>query len=56
MTSPGSGVATPPGSPGTQFTVGLYGDTNAVYEYISDGNGNQGRTYGIGVDILPVSP
>ncbi len=49
--NPGSSTATPPGGPGTVFTVGLYTDPSATYEYISDVFGNQGRTYGIGVDV-----
>src|ERR1035438_7121671 len=53
--NPSSGTATPPGGPGTVFTVGTYPDTNSTYGYISDVFGNQGRTYGIGVDILPAS-
>ena len=51
-TNPTSGTATPPGGPGTVFNVGTYPDTNATYGYISDVFGNQGRTYGIGVDVL----
>jgi hypothetical protein len=50
---PGSFTATPPGGTGTKFVVGLYPDSNATYEYISDEFGNQGRTYAIGVDVLP---
>ena len=49
--NPGSSVATPPGGPGSQFTVGVNPDPSANYEYISDSFGNQGRTYGIGVDV-----
>ena len=32
------------------------GDTNATYQYISNVFTNQGRTYGIGVDVLPGAP
>ncbi len=54
--SPGSYFATGPGGAGTVFTVGLYTDPLANYEYIDDAEfGNQGRTYAIGVDILPNS-
>jgi hypothetical protein len=50
--NPGSYVATAPGGPGTQFSVGAFGDPNApTYEYISDFGGNQGRNYGIGVSV-----
>jgi hypothetical protein len=48
---PNSFFANPPGGPGTQFTVGLNPDPAANYEYISDVFGNQGRTYGIGVNV-----
>jgi sugar lactone lactonase YvrE len=48
---PGYLTATPPRGPGSQFSVGLHGDTNANYEYIPDSFGNQGRTYAIGVDV-----
>jgi uncharacterized repeat protein (TIGR03803 family) len=48
---PGSFRATPPGGPGTEFTVGPYPDPGANYEFISDYFGNEGRTYGIGVDV-----
>jgi hypothetical protein len=48
---PGSFTATPPGGAGTEFTVGLYTDPSANYEYISDAHANQGRTYAIGVDV-----
>jgi hypothetical protein len=41
----------PPGGPGSQFTVGTNGDSSATYEYISNASMNQGRTYGIGVDV-----
>lgn len=51
VSNPGSFTATPPGGPGTQFVVGLNGDTNATYEYVPDFFQNQGRTYGIGVDV-----
>ncbi|MGO8926133.1 MAG: DUF6345 domain-containing protein [Limisphaerales bacterium] len=50
--NPGNSIATPPGAAGSVFTVGLYPDTNATYGYITDAHGNQGRTYGIGVDVL----
>jgi hypothetical protein len=43
--------ATPPGGPGTQFTVGVTGDANANYDYVPDVFQNQGRNYGIGVDV-----
>ena len=49
--SPGSFVATPPGGPGTQFIVGANPDASANYEYVPDVFGNQGRNYGIGVDV-----
>ena len=49
--NPNSSTATPPGGPGTVFNTGVYSDTNAVYGYISDVFGNQGRTYGFGVDV-----
>ncbi len=52
---PGFLTATSPGGPGSQFTVGLYPDPSANYEYIPDSLGNQGRTYAIGVDIVPSS-
>lgn len=48
---PLSFTAVPPGGPGTQFTVGAFTDPSADYEYISDVFGNQGRTYGIGVNV-----
>jgi len=51
--NPNSSTATPPGGPGTVFTVGRYTDPSATYEYISDYFGNQGRTYGIGVNVSP---
>jgi len=51
--NPTSGTATPPGGPGTVFTVGIYSDTNATNGYISDTFMNQGRTYAIGVDVSP---
>jgi len=54
--NPGSSTAAPPGGPLTLFSVGHNPDTNATYEYISNVFTNQGRTYGIGVDILPGSP
>lgn len=50
---PTSFAATPPGRPGTEFTVGPYTDPSATYEYISDYFGNQGRVYGIGVEFQP---
>jgi hypothetical protein len=50
-TNPGSNIATPPGGVGTVFSVAPYADTNGTYGYISDVHGNQGRTYGIGVDV-----
>jgi hypothetical protein len=50
----GSWTATPPGGVGTQFTVGLNGDSSANYEYIPDYGENQGRTYAIGVDVSTV--
>ena len=49
--NPGSFIARPPGGPGSVFTVGLNPDPSAKYEYISDYFGNQGRNYGIGVDV-----
>jgi|GEM_PF-2555312 len=49
--APGSFAATRPGGPGSEFTVGLHPDASANYEYIGDYFGNQGRTYGIGVDV-----
>jgi hypothetical protein len=51
---PNSLFATAPGGPGTEFTVGVNPDPSATYEYISDVFGNQGRTYGIGVDVSSV--
>jgi hypothetical protein len=53
-TNPNSSTATLPVGPGSMFTVGVNSDTAASYEYISDVFGNQGRTYGFGVDILAV--
>ena len=48
----GSFAATPPGVVvGTTFTVGVHGDSSTTYDYISNSYGNQGRTYGIGVDV-----
>jgi formylglycine-generating enzyme required for sulfatase activity len=45
-----------PGGAGTVFSVGTYTDTNADFQYINDAPfGNQGRTYAIGVDILPAT-
>jgi len=52
-TNPGSFAATPPGGPGTQFTIGVYTDPQATYEYISDYYGNQGRDYAFGVEFQP---
>lgn len=52
-TNPGSFQATPPGGVGAQFVLGLNPDTNATYEYVPDYFENQGRTYALGVDILP---
>ncbi len=50
--APGSDAATPPSvMVGTTFTVGVHGDSSTTYDYISDYFGNQGRTYGIGVDV-----
>jgi hypothetical protein len=49
--NPNSFIATPPGGAGTLFTVGINPDPDATYEYISDGFTNQGRTYGLGVDV-----
>jgi sugar lactone lactonase YvrE len=49
---PGFFTATPPGDPGSEFTVGLNPDPNANYQYISDSFGNQGRTYALGVDVV----
>jgi hypothetical protein len=51
--NPGSSVATPPGGPGSVFTVGINPDPSANYEYISDNFGNQGRSYCIGVNVSP---
>jgi hypothetical protein len=47
-------LATPPGGPGTTFTVGLNGDPDATYDYVSDYFENQGRNYGIGVEVATV--
>jgi len=52
--NPNSFSATPPGGPGTQFSVGLNPDPTANYEYGPDVFGNQGRTYAIGVDVSTV--
>lgn len=49
--SPNSFNATPPGGPGTIFSVGIHPDPAATYELISDVYANQGRTYSIGVDV-----
>jgi hypothetical protein len=54
--NPNSSTATPPGGPGFVFSVGTYSDTNATYGYITDFFGNQGRRYGIGVDVMPTWP
>jgi hypothetical protein len=51
-TDPDSFTATPPGGPGTQFTLGINPDPLATYEYGPDVFQNQGRTYGIRVDVL----
>jgi streptogramin lyase len=48
---PASFIATPPAGLGTVFTAGVNPDPNATYEYIPDYFGNQGRAYGIGVDV-----
>ncbi len=45
-------TATPPGGPGSEFTVGVHPDTNAAYQYISNVFSNQGRHYSIGVDVF----
>ena len=50
--SPNTYTATPP-TPGQTFTVGANGGS-ATYNYISDVHGNQGRSYGIGVNYTPV--
>lgn len=50
----GSSTATPPVL-GQQFSLGINSDTQATYGYITDAFGNQGRSYGIGADILPAS-
>ncbi len=52
---PGFFTASPPGDPGSEFTVGLNPDPNADYQYISDSFGNQGRTYALGVDVVSAS-
>jgi hypothetical protein len=52
--APGSFFATAPGGPGTQFTVGLNSDLTTTYQYIPDDFQNQGRNYGIGVDVSSV--
>ena len=49
-------TATPPGGPGTVFTVGINRDPNATYGYIADNFGNQGRIYAIGVEVQPERP
>ena len=53
--NPNSFTATAPGGPPTQFTVGMVGDSNATYDYISDVFQNQGRNYGIGVVVASTS-
>jgi hypothetical protein len=50
---PSINIAVAPGGAGTTFTVGAR-PSAADYEYILDGTGNQGRTYGFGVDFAPV--
>jgi photosystem II stability/assembly factor-like uncharacterized protein len=51
-TDAGSYIATAPSGPPTQFSVGIYKDPLATYEYINDAaHMNQGRTYAIGVDV-----
>ena len=52
---PGFFTASPPGDPGSEFTVGLNPDPNADYQYISNSFGNQGRTYALGVDVVSAS-
>ena len=51
--APGSFAATPPGGPGTTFTVGIHTDPSANYEYIPDTFNNQGRNYYFGVVMVP---
>lgn len=53
LSNPDSSDATPPGLPGAEFVVATdpEDDPDANYEYIDDNFGNQGRTYGIGVDV-----
>lgn len=46
-------TATPPGGPGTIFSVGVNRDPGATYDYIADNFGNQGRYYAIGVIFRP---
>jgi hypothetical protein len=50
---PSINLAVAPGGAGTTFTVGAR-PSATDYEYILDGTGNQGRTYGFGVDFAPV--
>jgi hypothetical protein len=50
----GTYKATAP-SPGAVFTVGPNPDPNTTYEYIPNAHQNQGRTYAIGVDVLPAA-
>jgi hypothetical protein len=53
--SPGAATpytATNPVDLGTNFTVGMNGDTNATYEYIPSGLTLPSRTYSIGADVL----
>jgi hypothetical protein len=53
--NPNLSIATPPGSPGTIFSVGINSDTSTTYRYITNSTGNQGRAYGIGVDVLEIN-
>jgi hypothetical protein len=48
-------IATPPSGP-LPFTVGANGDPTANYNYVPNAFGNQGRNYGIGVDLTPSVP
>ena len=52
-TEPNSFAAVAP-TAGQTFTVGVNGNASATYDYISDVHGNQGRSYGIGVNYTPV--
>ena len=52
---PGSYAAIPPTADET-FTVGLHGDANATYDYISNHFDDQGRYYGIGVYYTAAVP